>query len=285
MKDPLAAFLRHLARRARTPPPTPSAATATDLDEFQRFLAARDGGRARRPSTPARSARWLAALHARGLAPASIAPQAGRGAELLPVPRPPRRARAANPARQVRGPAPAAEAACRSCRWTRRTTWWTRAPSTAPCASATGRCSSCSTPAALRVSELRGPRPRRRSTAPQRTVRVLGKGRKERIVPCGDKAARRARRRGSAGAAEQRAGPLFMNARGGRLTARARAHASSTRGAARPASPAGEPAHAAPHLRHPPAGRGRRPAHDPGAARAQPAVHHPALHAREPASS
>ncbi|RME40986.1 MAG: tyrosine recombinase XerC [Deltaproteobacteria bacterium] len=54
----------------------------------------------------------------------------------------------------------------------------------------------------------------------QGLVRVLGKGSKERIVPVGTKALERLRRylelRGGAGPAD----PLFVNARGGRLTAR-----------------------------------------------------------------
>jgi integrase/recombinase XerC len=52
----------------------------------------------------------------------------------------------------------------------------------------------------------------------RRTVRVLGKGDKERVVPVGETAlealAAYLERRG------RRRGPLFLNARGGRLTAR-----------------------------------------------------------------
>ena len=70
MKDPLAAFLRHLAVERNASAHT-LRSYRTDLDEFQRFLADRDGGGL--AATDARAVRaWLAALHARGLQPASI---------------------------------------------------------------------------------------------------------------------------------------------------------------------------------------------------------------------
>jgi integrase/recombinase XerC len=50
------------------------------------------------------------------------------------------------------------------------------------------------------------------------SVRVLGKGRKERIVPLGAKAVEALR--GYLGARESARGPLFLNPRGGRLTVR-----------------------------------------------------------------
>ena len=52
-----------------------------------------------------------------------------------------------------------------------------------------------------------------------RTVRVLGKGRKERIVPFGGQAARTLE--AYLGARAERRGPVFTNHRGGRLTTRA----------------------------------------------------------------
>jgi integrase/recombinase XerC len=87
-----------------------------------------------------------------------------------------------------------------------------------------------------------------------RLARVVGKGRKERIVPFGEEAeeamrdylpARAARRRGFAGAGEETE-PLFVNARGGRLTTRSMARLLKTRLRA-----AGLPAAISPHaLRH-----------------------------------
>jgi integrase/recombinase XerC len=86
-----------------------------------------------------------------------------------------------------------------------------------------------------------------------RLVRVLGKGRKERIVPFGEEAEdalraylpARARRR-AAGAGEETGEPLFVNARGGRLTPRSMARLLKARLRA-----AGLPADISPHaLRH-----------------------------------
>ena len=99
-------------------------------------------------------------------------------------------------------------------------------------------------------------------------------------MPFGARRGARARARWLARAGHRR-GPLFLGARGGAddraqvLRARAReprARAGITRH--------GEPAHAAPHVRDAPARRRRRPSRDPGAARPQPALHDPALHAR-----
>jgi integrase/recombinase XerC len=89
-----------------------------------------------------------------------------------------------------------------------------------------------------------------------RLARVVGKGSKERIVPFGEAAAesleeylpaRAARRRGYAGPTEPSGGdPLFVNARGGRLTTRSMARLLKHRLRA-----AGLPAEISPHaLRH-----------------------------------
>ena len=89
-----------------------------------------------------------------------------------------------------------------------------------------------------------------------RLARVVGKGAKERIVPFGEMAAealeaylpaRSARRRGYGGPAEPSGGePLFVNARGGRLTTRSMARLLKRRLCA-----AGLPAEISPHaLRH-----------------------------------
>jgi integrase/recombinase XerC len=69
----------------------------------------------------------------------------------------------------------------------------------------------------LRVSELTGLDVEAVDRA-ERTVRVLGKGRKERIVPYGTSAARALERYLAPRAVTR--GPLFVNARGGRLTDR-----------------------------------------------------------------
>ena len=71
--------------------------------------------------------------------------------------------------------------------------------------------------AGLRVSELTGLDVDKVDRAEQ-TVRVLGKGRKERIVPYGAGAARALERYLAPRSAAR--GPLFVNARGGRLTDR-----------------------------------------------------------------
>ena len=88
-----------------------------------------------------------------------------------------------------------------------------------------------------------------------RLARVVGKGRKERIVPFGEEAeealrdylpARAARRRGVEDPTETASEPLFVNARGGRLTTRSMARLLKARLRA-----AGLPAAISPHaLRH-----------------------------------
>ena len=117
------------------------------------------------------------------------------------------------------------------------------------------------------------------------TLRLAGKGGKHRIVPVGSYAAQAldaylvrgrpalaaATRRGSASPA------VFLNARGGRLTRQGAWGV--LQGGGGPGGPGrGVTAHAAPLVRHPPAGRrGRRPG---GAGTARPRVgdHHPGLH-------
>jgi integrase/recombinase XerC len=103
----------------------------------------------------------------------------------------------------------------------------------------------------LRVSELTGLDVSHVDLA-ERLVRVLGKRRKERIVPFGSSAAEALRRYLDAGrpalAARSRAGrgALFLNARGGRLSTR-----SVARRIARWVRVAGLPRHVHPHvLRH-----------------------------------
>ena len=88
-----------------------------------------------------------------------------------------------------------------------------------------------------------------------RLARVVGKGNKERIAPFGEEAgdalaaylpARAKRRRGSRAAESEDGEPLFVNARGGRLTTRSMARLLKRRLRA-----AGLPAEISPHaLRH-----------------------------------
>ena len=139
----------------------------------------------------------------------------------------------------------------------------------------------------LRVSELTGLDLERLDLA-QGLVRVLGKRSKERIVPV----RARARPRRSA-ATSTRARPvlaagrehasareaLFLNYRGGRLTARSVARRLDRWVLAARAAAPRPPARAAPLLRDPPARERRRPARHPGAARPRLALHDPALHA------
>ena len=101
MKDPLAAFLRHLAVERNASGHT-LRSYRTDLDEFQRFVAQREG--AGLAATDPRAVRaWLAALHARGLQPASVGRKlAALRSCLRFLVR--RGVISTNPAREVRGP-------------------------------------------------------------------------------------------------------------------------------------------------------------------------------------
>jgi integrase/recombinase XerC len=213
MTDRLAAFLRHLSVERNASAHT-LRSYANDLADFQRFLAARDTDDVAAADLRAVRA-WLAGLHARGLAAASVARKlaALRSFFRFLVRR---GVMEANPAREIRGP---------------------RQPSRLvtflPIDEATqlvdGRAVAGESRArdiailellyatGLRVSELSG-LDMESVDRDETTVRVLGKGRKERIVPFGNQAARALEawlgRRGEHG------GALFTNARGGRLTVR-----------------------------------------------------------------
>ena len=131
----------------------------------------------------------------------------------------------------------------------------------------------------VRVAELAGPRRGGRRPPARAACGSSARAGKERIVPLGSKAVEALR--AYLGGREGARGPLFRNARGGRLTVRSLHRI--VRARARAAGLAGRvtPAHAAPHLRDPPPGRRRGPPPDPGAPRARPAGDDPALHARE----
>ncbi|HBH02333.1 MAG TPA: tyrosine recombinase XerC [Candidatus Rokubacteria bacterium] len=211
MSDPLAAFLRHLALEKDASPHT-LRSYRSDLLEFQRV-----GGGRRLADVDARAVRaFLAHLHARGLDPASVARKlaAVRSWFHFLVRR---GVLARNPAREVRGP-----------RLPRKLVSFL--PIDEATALVEGRALGGAARArdlailellyasGLRVSELAALDVGDVDLAEQ-TVRVLGKGRKERIVPFGAKAARALGVHLAAlGAAR---GPFWRNGRGGRLTARA----------------------------------------------------------------
>jgi len=101
MNDPLAAFLRHLAVERNASAHT-LRSYRNDLTDFQRFLSGRGSGDLAAADQRAVRA-WLAALHARGLQPASIGRKlaAARSCFRFLV----RRGRLeTNPARELRGP-------------------------------------------------------------------------------------------------------------------------------------------------------------------------------------
>ena len=213
MNDPLAAFLRHLSVERHASTHT-LRSYRSDLTDFQRFLTAR--GVAGLAAADGRTVRgWLAALHARGLDPASIGRKlaALRSCCRFLVRR---GVLERNHARDVRGP-----------RQPRKLV------SFLPIDEATqlveGRAvAGASRPrdiailellyaSGLRVSELSGLDVDALDRA-ARAVRVLGKGRKERIVPYGEHAARALQT--WLAARGEHPGPLFTNPRGRRLTVR-----------------------------------------------------------------
>lgn len=214
MSDPLGMFMRYLVAERNASVHT-LRAYRTDLGQFLRFLReqglAGDGG-ADLGAVDARVLRaWLARLHARGLDPASV----GRKLAALRswfrfLVR--RGVLERNPAREVRGPRPP-----------RKLVGFLPIDETVALLDGPGAGEreravlELLYATGLRVSELAGLDLDDLDRS-ARTVRVVGKGRKERVVPFGAQAARALdawlARRGL------RPGPLFLNRRGGRLSVR-----------------------------------------------------------------
>ena len=212
MNDPLSAFLRYLALERDASPHT-LRSYRSDLAEFGRFVGPGKG----LDTVDARTVRgYLAHLHARRLEPASV----GRKLAALRswfrfLVR--RGALQRNAAREVRGPRlpkklvsflPIDEATALVEGKALRGAARPRDLAILELLYASG----------LRVSELAALTLDAVDRA-GRTVRVLGKGRKERIVPFGASAARALEAYLADRAATR--GPLFTNHRGGRLTPRA----------------------------------------------------------------
>ncbi|HET7342980.1 MAG TPA: tyrosine recombinase XerC [Methylomirabilota bacterium] len=214
MTDPLAAFRRHLAVERNASAHT-LRSYENDLTDFRAFLAGRGSGDL--DAADARAVRaWLTALHARGLQPASIARKlaAVRSCFKFLVRR---GVLERNPARELRGP-----------RQPRKLVGFLPIDEASQLVEGRGLAGAHRVrdravlellyASGLRVSELSGLDLDALDRA-ERTVRVLGKGRKERIVPYGGQAARALEAwlavRGDAD------GALFTSPRGGRLGVRA----------------------------------------------------------------
>jgi integrase/recombinase XerC len=213
MKDPLAAFLRHLSVERNASAHTLRSYRG-DLEDFQRFLAER--GLAGLAAADGRAVRaWLAGLHERGLDPASISRKlaAVRSCGRFLVRR---GVIERNHAREVRGP-----------RQPRKLVSFLPPDEVTQLVEARA-VAGASRPRDVAILELLYASGLRVSEVSSldvdaldqagRVVRVLGKGRKERIVPYGEPAARALQTwleaRGSP------PGPLFTNRRGRRLTVR-----------------------------------------------------------------
>ena len=226
MTETPAAFLRYLAAEKNASPHTLKS-YGTDLRQFEAFLAAE--GVTLSALTTRHIRAFLVALHARGLDPASIGRKlAAVRSWLRFLVR--RGVIERNVAREVRGPRlprklvsflPVDEA-----HDLMKFGGVRGAPAKPPIDRTGGARSSPERDTAilellyasgLRVSELTG-LDLDDIDHGERTVRVLGKGRKERIVPFGSKAARALER--WIGARGDRPGPLFVASRGGRMNPR-----------------------------------------------------------------
>lgn len=216
MKDPLAAFLRYLEAEKHASPHTVKS-YRTDLQEFRRVAGSGSVGASGADAVRAIDARdvraFLAQLHTRGLDPVSVARKLAAVRSWFRFLR--RRGVVdRNPAQHIRSP-----------RLPRKLVSFLPIDETVALMDARPPQGGARDTAiiellyasGLRVSELVGLDLRDVDLA-ELTVRVLGKGRKERIVPFGGAAARALRdcfaARGSAD------GAVFLNRRGGRLTVR-----------------------------------------------------------------
>jgi integrase/recombinase XerC len=220
MREPLTAFLRHLEVEKHASPHT-LRAYRRDLDDWIRFMAPPGRAAAARDErlvldATTRDVRgWLAALHARGLDPVSIARKLAAVRSLYRfLAR--RGAVRRNPGREVRAPRPA-----------RKLVTFLPPEEANAVVDARGLGGDAHDrdvavlellyATGLRVSELAS-LDLEALDRETRTVRVLGKGSKERMVPYGAPAARAldayVGRRATA------RGPVFVNRRGGRLSAR-----------------------------------------------------------------
>jgi integrase/recombinase XerC len=213
--DSVEAFFRYL-RVEKAASPHTVRSYRVDLEDFRAFLATTEGSAAPVGSVDVRLVRaYLAHLHARQFEPSSIARRLAAVRSWFNflvrrghLPR--------NPAREVRGPKlPRKLAAFLPV--DESTTLLDGVAQTGSAPERDRAILELLYASGLRVSELVGLDVDDVDRAEQ-TVRVLGKGGKERIVPFGDKAAHALdaylERRGMV------RGALFRNARGGRLTVR-----------------------------------------------------------------
>ena len=220
MREPLTAFLRHLEVEKHASPHT-LRAYRRDLDDWVRFMASPGRGAVARDErfvldATTRDVRgWLAALHARGIDPVSIARKLAAVRSLYRfLAR--RGAVRRNPGREVRAPRPA-----------RKLVTFLPPEEANAVVDARGLGGDAHDRDAavlellyatgLRVSELAS-LDLEALDRETRTVRVLGKGSKERMVPYGTPAARALD--DYLGRRAMARGPVFVNRRGGRLSAR-----------------------------------------------------------------
>lgn len=212
MTDSPAAFLRYLAAEKNASPHTLKA-YAKDLEQFQAFLDAETLIPAQLTQRHVRA--YLVQMHARGLDPSSVARKlAAVRSWLRFLVR--RGVLERNPAREVRGPRqPRKQAAFLDVDEAKALV--EARPTEAAPSARTAAILELLYATGIRVSELTG-LDLEHMDDDARTLRVLGKGRKERIVPYNEHASRAL----AVWLAERgrHAGALFRGARGGRLNPR-----------------------------------------------------------------